>query len=137
MFQDITLAFAQVAKERGAAVALQYGGIQISYGDLDRISTVLADRMIKAGVTSGELVGVSATQDPGTIIGLLAILKAGAGYVPLPDYYPAARLRLMAEDADVSLILGSVPALAGMAIPQIAFDWQTCPDTATPALPSH
>ena len=87
LFQDIARAFARVAKDQAASAALLQGQLQISYADLDRVSDVLATRLIAAGIAPGALVGVAATQGPGTIISLLAILKAGAGYVPLPAYY--------------------------------------------------
>jgi amino acid adenylation domain-containing protein len=136
MFQDVTQAFASAAKDHGQATALVQGVVQISYAEVDRLSNVLADRLIKAGVTPGSLVGLAATEDPGTIISILAILKAGAGYVPLPGYYPEARLRLIAEDAKLALILGGLPALAGLPIRQIGFDWQACTQTASPILPT-
>ena len=136
MFQDVIQAFVSAAKDHGQAAALVQGSVQISYAEVDRLSNVLADRLIKAGVTPGGLVGLAATQDPGTIISILAILKAGAGYVPLPGYYPEARLRLMAEDAGLALIVGSVPTLLDMKITQISFDWQSCTETASPALPA-
>ena len=135
LFQDVARAFHSVAKEHGSACAIAQGTVQISYSDLDRLSDVLAGKLVAAGVTPGGLVGLGARQDAGTIISLLAILKAGAGYVPMPLYYPEARLRLMATDAKLVLILGAIPALADMPIPQMSFDWQTCTDTASPALP--
>ncbi len=134
--QDIARVFASIAKDQAASAALQQGQLQITYADLDRLSDVLAARLVAAGVAPGALVGVAATQDPGTVISLLAILKVGAGYVPLPLYYPEARLRLMAEDAKIGLSVGSVPALADMDIAQISFDWQTCTDTVSPSFPA-
>jgi amino acid adenylation domain-containing protein len=135
LFQDVASAFHSVAKGHQAACALVQGSLEISYGDLDRLSDVLAARLIEGGVTSGALVGVVASQDPHTIISLLAVLKAGAGYVPMPLYYPEARLRLMAQDAKLATILGSAPVLDEMAIQQVAFDWQACTETANPLLP--
>lgn len=136
MFQDTVRAFARVAKDHGSATALVQGALEISYADLDRLSDVLAQRLIAQGAGPGALVGVAATQDAGTIISLLAILKAGAGYVPLPLYYPDARLRLMAADAQLVLVVGSVPALADTDIRQTSFDWQTCTETTAPTLPT-
>ena len=135
MFRDVVQAFANFAKDHGEGVALVQGTTRISYGDLDRLSDVLADRLIKAGVAPGDLVGLAATQGPETIISLLAILKAGAGYVPLPIQYPEARLQLIVRDANLALIIGAIPALGDMAVPRITFDWQTCQDTARPLLP--
>lgn len=51
------------------------GTTRISYGDLDRLSNTLADRLVKAGVAPGDLVGLEATQGPDTIISLLAIFR--------------------------------------------------------------
>lgn len=135
MFRNILQAFDGVAKDHGQATALVWGDVQISYAELDRLSAVLADRLVKAGLAPGALAGLAADQTPGTLIGMLAILKAGAGYVPLPGHTPAARLRLMAEDAQLALVVGSVPALAGVQIPQIGFDWQTCHDHPAPDQP--
>ena len=135
LFQDVARAFQSVAKQHGPATAIEQGAVQISYSELDRLSDVLAAKLVGAGLASGGLVGLAARQDPGTIISLLAILKAGGGYVPMPLYYPEARLRLMAADAGIGLVLGSVPALADMPIRRIAFDWQTCSDTASSAMP--
>ena len=125
-----------MAKDHVTSVAVLQGRLEISYADLDRLSDVLAARLVAAGVAPGALVGVAAHQDPGTIISLLAILKAGAGYVPMPLYYPDARLRLMAADAKIGLIVGRVPALDETSIRQISFDWQTCTETATPTVAS-
>ena len=135
-FNDVIQAFQSIAAHYGTATALVQGSGHISYADLDRLSDVLANRLMARGVTPGDLVGLAAAQDLGMIISLLAIMKAGAGYVPLPPYYPEARLQLMATDARLALIVGDIPALADMAIAQIAFDWKGCAETAAPALPA-
>ena len=72
--QDIARAFCGVAKDRGMAPALVQGATGITYAELDRLSGVLAGRLMTQGVGPGALVGLAATQDPGTIITLLAIL---------------------------------------------------------------
>ena len=49
------------------------------------------------------------------VVGLIATLKAGAAYVPLDPLYPAERLRYMAEDAQICLLLtdaDSAPLIA-------------------------
>ena len=74
LFQDIARVFASVAKDHAASSALLQGQLQISYAELDRLSDVLAARLVAAGIAPGMLVGVAATQDPGTIISLLASL---------------------------------------------------------------
>ena len=136
LFQDIARAFTRVAKDRRSDTALVQGVVQISYGELDRLSDVLAANLIAAGLERGGLVGVSAVQTPNTIIALLAVLKAGGGYVPLAHYYPAERLKIIVRDDGLQLVIGSLPALADMGLREIGFDWKTCHEAAQPSLPA-
>ena len=48
-----------------------------------------------------QVIGLCLERSPELIVGMLAILKAGAAYLPLDADYPAERLRLCSEDADV------------------------------------
>ena len=57
LFQDVARAFHSVAKEHGSACAIAQGTVQISYSDLDRLSDVLAGKLVAAGVTPGGLSG--------------------------------------------------------------------------------
>ena len=63
--------------------------------------------LIRRGVGPEQLVGLCVERTPEMIVGLLAILKAGAAYLPLDLAYPAARLALMLDDARPGLILAN------------------------------
>ncbi|HZI18002.1 MAG TPA: amino acid adenylation domain-containing protein, partial [Pyrinomonadaceae bacterium] len=52
-------------------------------------------------------VGILMHRSPEMVVSLLAVMKAGAAYVPLDPSYPAERLRYMAEDAGLSVLLRS------------------------------
>ncbi|NJM81642.1 MAG: amino acid adenylation domain-containing protein [Tabrizicola sp.] len=123
-FPDLTSAFGWVARENGSRPAIAFGEETLSYSDLLARSGALARRLVDQGVGPGDLVGLAATRDPGSIVGMLAIILCGAGYVPLPEYYPAERLRLIAEDAGVRVTLGSVSALSGTGITPLTIDWR-------------
>ena len=97
---------AQVARTPDAA-ALLHGDARLSYAELNRRANRLAHRLIRRGVGPERLVGLYAGRTPETIVGLLAILKAGAAYLPLDLGYPAARLALMLDEARPALILTS------------------------------
>src|ERR1700722_17509447 len=103
---------AQVALAPDAG-ALVHGQERLSYDALNRRANRLAHRLIGAGVGPESVVGLSAERSPAMVVGLLAILKAGAAYLPLDPTYPAARLAFMVEDARPMLIL----AEAGSALP--------------------
>src|SRR5690606_29773986 len=104
-------AFRGTASAHAGRPALLQDGREMSYGELDARSDVLAARLAAAGAVPGGLVGLAARQDIDTIIALVAIVKAGAGYVPLPDYYPADRLRHIRQEAGLGLVVGHLPAL--------------------------
>jgi amino acid adenylation domain-containing protein len=87
------------------AVALVHGDVQLSYFELNRRANELAHVLIRRGVGPEQLVGLCVGRTPEMIVGLLAILKAGAAYLPLDLAYPASRLAQMQEDARPGLIL--------------------------------
>jgi len=95
---------AQVARTPDA-VALVHGDAQLTYAELNRRANQVANVLIRRGVGPEQLVGLCVGRTPEMIVGLLAILKAGAAYLPLDLAYPAARLALMLDDAQPGLIL--------------------------------
>ncbi len=71
---------------------------------LDR-SSRLARWLRKVGVRPRSLVGIAAERSPEMVVGLLAILQAGAAYVPLDPSYPRERLEWMLADSGVRVLL--------------------------------
>jgi amino acid adenylation domain-containing protein len=92
-----------------AAVAVVHGGEQITYADLDRRANRLAHALRARGVGPEARVGLLLERGPELVVALLATLKAGGAYVPLDPAYPSERLRFMAADAGVELILTQTP----------------------------
>src|SRR5690606_38083459 len=90
----------QVAKSPGAD-ALVFQGQRLTYLDLDRRSNQLAQHLINNGVKENDLVPICLTRSVDLILGVLAVLKAGAGYVPIDPEYPETR---------ISYILNSIQA---------------------------
>ena len=88
-----------------AAVAIECDGVRLTYAELNRRANQLANQLRAQGVARGALVGLCVDRTPELIIGLLAILKAGAGYVPLDPLYPVDRLVFMASDADLAALV--------------------------------
>ena len=88
-----------------SAVAIECDGVRLTYAELNRRANQLANQLRARGVARGALVGLCVDRTPELIIGLLAILKAGAGYVPLDPLYPVDRLVFMAGDADLAALV--------------------------------
>src|SRR5258706_303672 len=92
--------------------ALRVGATALSYAELDSRANRLARALRSRGVSRGQRVGLCVERDADMLAAVLGILKAGAAYVPLDPSFPAERLRVMAEDAQLTL-LGSTTGLAG------------------------
>ena len=112
--------FRRQAARTPDAVALDGSGRCWSYGALDAWSDRLAARLADAGVVAGARVGITAERSAAFVAGVLAVVKAGAAYVPLDPDYPAERLAWMAEDAGLAAVLGPASPLGD--VPIVALD---------------
>lgn len=77
----------------------------ISYQQLDDLSNRLCALLQRRGVGPGSLVPLLAQRTPRLIIGMLAIVKAGAAYIPLDSSYPTPRIRQIIAQSRSPLIL--------------------------------
>jgi amino acid adenylation domain-containing protein len=97
--------FEMQAKRTPHACAVIFKQDHISYEDLNRLANRLAWKLIELGVTLDEGVGICAERSIETIVGILAILKAGAACLPLDPDYPKERLAFMLRDGGVRFLL--------------------------------
>ncbi|MDG4817654.1 amino acid adenylation domain-containing protein [Micromonospora sp. WMMD956] len=98
------------------AVAVRHGGKSLRYGELDAAAGGLAGHLVEAGVRPGDRVAVAAERGADAVTAFLAVLRAGAAYVPVDVAQPTARSRTILRDSGVRLALcqpgarGHVPA---------------------------
>lgn len=77
----------------------------LSYAELDQRANQIAHRLQAMGAGPGQFVGLCTERGPWLLPALLGVLKTGAAYVPLDPGFPEARLRHMAQDAGLRLIV--------------------------------
>jgi amino acid adenylation domain-containing protein len=85
--------------------ALRSDSSHVTYAELNARANQLAHHLRTLGIGPEHLVGVCLNRSVEMVVALLAILKAGAAYVPLDPDYPRERLAFMLEDARLSLIV--------------------------------
>ncbi|PVH81870.1 nonribosomal peptide synthase [Cadophora sp. DSE1049] len=78
-----------------------------TYADLDALSTQLAIHLIELGVDSTTYVPLCFEKSAWNIVAMIAVLKAGAAFVPLDYTHPEARLKNFIDDAQGTLVLCS------------------------------
>ncbi|WP_240505100.1 non-ribosomal peptide synthase/polyketide synthase [Nocardia mangyaensis] len=91
--------FARAAALDPNAVAVKAGGDTLTYAELDAWSNRLARRLVAAGVGPESLVAVALPRTVELPVALLAVLKAGGGYLPIDPNYPADRIEYILDDA--------------------------------------
>jgi amino acid adenylation domain-containing protein len=87
------------------AVAVVFAQQQLTYQELNSRANQLAHYLRSLGVQKEVLVGLCLERSLEQLVSILAILKAGGGYVPLDPTYPQQRLSYLLADAQVKIVL--------------------------------
>jgi len=95
----------QAKKHNPKAIAVKSSTVSMSYEQLDNSADDLAVILQQYGVCSESLVGVCIERSIDMIVSILAIMKAGGGYVPIDPDYPESRINNIIDDANLALIL--------------------------------
>ncbi|MFE7313382.1 amino acid adenylation domain-containing protein [Streptomyces sp. NPDC057555] len=95
---------AQVARTPGA-VAVRDGRRVLTYAELEVEANDLAHHLVGCGVGSEDLVALALPGTAEMVVAMLAVLKAGAAYLPVDPAYPAARIAYLLEDARPKLLV--------------------------------
>ena len=108
--------FADAVRRRPQAAALVAEDATLSYADLDARAAALARTLLRrlGPLPLDGVIGLHAGRNSGLLAGLLAILKAGAAYLPLEPTYPAERLAFMAQDSGTVAVLSDDPGAADL-----------------------
>ena len=101
----LDLMFERWAKLDPGRAAIILDNQIISYGTVDQRANAIAHAILAQGATSGHMVGVLTNRSVWLPESVLAIWKAGCGFVPLMQDLPAARLSLMIRDAGVRILI--------------------------------
>ncbi|HEX3131787.1 MAG TPA: amino acid adenylation domain-containing protein [Thermoanaerobaculia bacterium] len=97
--------FERQAARTPDAVAVAWSGGRVTYGELARAAGRLAGRLRSLGAGPEALVALRAERSPEMIAAMLAVLGAGAAYLPLDPAWPAERLAFMMADSGAGILL--------------------------------
>ncbi|MGW8066854.1 amino acid adenylation domain-containing protein, partial [Streptomyces ziwulingensis] len=118
--------FAAQAAGRPGAVAVTDGTTTLTYAELDAEANRLARHLITRGAGPETRVAVALDRTPGLVVALLAVMKAGAAYLPVDPAYPAARIDALLTDAAPALLLTTAGfatrTTAGPDVPRVVLD---------------
>ncbi len=98
--------FEKQAQRCPDAIAVQCERGSTTYGELEKRSTAIAQRLVKAGVERENVVGICVERSVAMVEAILGVMKAGAAYLPLDQDYPIARLSYMIDVAEAKVVIG-------------------------------
>ena len=124
--QSISEAFCQVVTKFPDAIALQMGDQRMTYEELNQASDRLASSLLESDTPRGARIGVYLEPSFDCVICYLAILKSGAGYVPLDLESPAQRTAELIAEASVRRVLTKTHLLQDL--PNVGLE-RVCLDT--------
>ncbi|WP_405006886.1 amino acid adenylation domain-containing protein [Kitasatospora purpeofusca] len=105
--------FDRTAARYPDAPALRWDGGEMTYAELKAAADRCADR-----IGTARVVALSGPRCPELIVALLAILKSGAGYVPLDAAYPRERLDHMLADSGAEVLIGPAGIDGTLTVPE-------------------
>ncbi|MGW2228478.1 amino acid adenylation domain-containing protein, partial [Streptomyces formicae] len=97
--------WAEQVRRTPEAPAVESRDQVLSYAELDERADRLARRLSRAGAGPEKFVALVLPRSVELVVALLAVVKAGAAYVPVDPDYPADRIQYMIEDCEPALIV--------------------------------
>ncbi|UOA09649.1 non-ribosomal peptide synthetase [Methylobacter sp. S3L5C] len=106
--------FEDVVRQQSQAIALVYQQRRLSYAELNAQANRLAHCLLAQGAGPEKRVALCIQRCPEMVIGILAILKAGAVYIPIDPAYPKDRQTYLLQDAGCEWLLTSTALLPSL-----------------------
>ncbi len=122
---------AEHARTRGTAPALDDTMTRLTYREFNERANGLANQLVDLGIGPEALVGLHLRRTVDLAVALVAVLKAGAAFVPLDPSLPSDRIAFMIEDADPRLVLTNQTAPSTHA-PTLMVEQWAGPTSSTP-----
>ncbi len=121
------------------AVAAVFEGTSLSYAGLNTRANRLARLLIGRGIGPERVVALAMPRSLEALVAVLAVLKAGAAYLPIDAKYPADRVDYMVADANPAVLLSTTAVADGLTVtgaPVLAIDAEDLL-AELDSLPSH
>ncbi|WP_150451337.1 non-ribosomal peptide synthetase [Arenibacter lacus] len=106
-FSSVVHQFKQQVKSKPNKPALYDRNKQYTYREIDQKSNQLATLLLEKGIIKGSRVALYMERSPAYLIALIAVLKSGGTFIPIPSDTPINRVALILQDSESALLLTS------------------------------
>ena len=117
--------FRELVKSRHNEIVAKCETRELTYGELENVTNLLAKHLIDQGVKPGDVVGICFNRSVEMLVGMIAIQKSGAAYLPIEPSHPIHRIEYMLEDSGAQLLLtkaSDLPPLVVSSLQAIMLD---------------
>ncbi|MGB0521648.1 MAG: amino acid adenylation domain-containing protein [Flammeovirgaceae bacterium] len=97
--------FEQQVKTNPTAIAVRFDEEQFTYAQVYDQAAEFAHHLVQEGVQPNDLVSICMDRHPNMLTAMLAVMMAGAAYVPIDPDYPADRIAFMLADSNTKFVL--------------------------------
>ncbi|MEU5208678.1 amino acid adenylation domain-containing protein [Streptomyces sp. NPDC020742] len=104
--------FLATVADRPDAVAVEDGGLHLTFAELAERSATVARHLLARGLAADSVVGLCVPRSADFIAAALGVLRAGGAFLPLDPSYPAERLRHLVADSGTGVVLTAGGATA-------------------------
>jgi amino acid adenylation domain-containing protein len=104
-FEPVQRLVSRRAQADPQRVVVESAGVKWTAAELDRYANRVAQRLVREGLKTGDLVGICVERSVEMLGAVLGVLKAGGAYVPLDPHHPQERLQMVLEDAEAKLLV--------------------------------
>ncbi|WP_075883936.1 non-ribosomal peptide synthetase [Candidatus Protochlamydia sp. W-9] len=101
-FQNL---FKEKAIQFSNAIAVEDEAVQMTYSELDAISTRLSCQLRMLGVQPGDVVATCMERSVDLLIAIISIFKSGAAYLPIDPEYPLQRANTILKESNAKILL--------------------------------
>ncbi|MGW1998235.1 AMP-binding protein, partial [Embleya sp. NPDC001921] len=113
--------------------ALVAGDTDLTYEELNARANRLAHAFVARGIGAEDVVALALPRSIELVVSILAVLKAGAAYLPVDPGYPAERIEYMLGDARPALVIDDAQTVAELAAGEPDHDPGILVDPRSPA----
>lgn len=105
--ESLVALFEQQAKDKPNAKAVVHNGESLTYKELNERANQVARYLMSKGIVPGTMVGLLIDRSLDMVVGILGVLKAGGGYVPIDPELPEQRINYMLDKSRCSFLLAN------------------------------
>ncbi|WP_327733443.1 amino acid adenylation domain-containing protein [Streptomyces nojiriensis] len=115
--------FAAQARRTPDAAAVAFQDACLTYDELNARANQLAHELIARSIGPEHMIALLLPRSEHMVVALLAVLKAGAAYLPIDPSYPAERIAFMLDDAAPVCVISSKGVATAVSMPDMSVIW--------------